>query len=190
VGPSLTVKLALTADLATRTTTADKSQDGPNILQLTTNQIEIIGFQGTQTFVYSAPLTQTPFFFGSTTDLTLTGDGSRDGPVSLISSQTNPLEPELGVDKLIFEQTTMFDDPPMEDGNKKFHVSKQVEVQGLAYATANVGDGSPVARFYLPDIYLNQAGIPIGFGDCQSVKYGDGSSLRWQPMLMSSGDDS
>jgi hypothetical protein len=83
----------------------------------------------------------------------------------VVSSQTNPVVPEVGIDELIFEQATMFDDPSMEDGNKKFHVNSQVEVQSLAYATANVGDESPVARFYLPDIYLSLTGIPIGFCD-------------------------
>jgi hypothetical protein len=72
----LTVVSAPTAALANRASTADKIQDGANILQLTDTQIEILGMHRTQLFAYAAPLTTNPFFLGITTDSTLTGDGS------------------------------------------------------------------------------------------------------------------
>jgi hypothetical protein len=185
----LTVIKAPNADLATRATTADKIQGGANILQLTNTQTEILGMQGTQTFAYAAPLTTNPFFLGISTESTHTGDGSDDSPLHVVSSGSSGLTPVIGVDELIFDKSIDFDDIPMEDGKRIFHINYQVDVQAAAYINANIGVEFPVARFHLPDKYINAQGVPIGYCDSKFVKYSEGdcatSSQGFSPMVTS-----
>jgi hypothetical protein len=184
----LTVVSAPEAALAYRATTADKIKDGANILQLTDTQIEIHGIHDTQSFSYSAPFTRNSFFLGITTDSTLTGDGSDESTLHVVSSSSGGLTPVIGVDELIFDKSTVFDDDPMEDGKRIFPINYQVEVEAAVYINANIGLEFTVVRFHLPDKYINAQDVPIGYVDSKFVKYGEDDCAIWQPRLLSDGD--
>jgi hypothetical protein len=144
--------------------------------------------QGTQPFAYAAPLTTNPFFLGITTDSTLTGYGSEDSQLHVVSSGSSGLIPVIGVDELIFDKSTVFYDVPMEDGKRIFHINYQVDVQAAAYINANIGVEFSVVKFHLPVKYINAHGVPIGYCDSKFAKYGEGDCAIWQPRLLSDGN--
>jgi hypothetical protein len=82
----------------------------------------------------------------------------------------------------------VFDEDPMEDGKRKFHINYQVDVEAAVYINANIGVEFSVVRFHLPDKYINGQGVPIGYVDSKFVKYGEGNCAIWQPRLLSDGD--
>jgi hypothetical protein len=105
-----------------------------------------------------------------------------------VASSSTGLTPVIGVDELIFDKNTVFDEPPMDDGKRKFHINYQVDVEAAAYINANIGVEFSVVRYHLPDKYINGQGVPIGYVDSKFAKYGDNDCAIWQPRLLSDGD--